>query len=376
MLTANSSKHMRILLLGEYSNVHHTLAQGLRALGHSVVVASDGDNWKNYPRDIDLKRQSLHPLYSLLYYYKAKRQISQLRDFDVVQLINPVFLPLRATRLHSFYDTLRRNNRSLFLGAFGIDHYWVKAGLDCRTFRYSDFNIGSTLRQNTDNDLFIRDWLDGEKGILNKRIAEECNGIISGLYEYHASYLPYYANKLQHIPFPINRSEISPRTPHADDGKIHVFIGIQRTRHQYKGTDIMLSALEHLQRAYPDRVQINKAENVPFTTYQHLMNTSDVLLDQLYSYTPAMNALLAMAKGLVVVTGGEPEHYALIQEEHLRPIVNVQPTAESVYTALEQLLLHPNQLPKYSQEAISYIEKHHDHIKVAQRYIDFWQGRL
>lgn len=43
---------MKILLLGEYSNVHWTLAQGLRALGHSVTVVSDGDGWKNYPRDI------------------------------------------------------------------------------------------------------------------------------------------------------------------------------------------------------------------------------------------------------------------------------------------------------------------------------------
>ena len=48
---------MKILLLGEYSNVHNTLAEGLRALGHKVVVASNGDFWKNYPRDIDLSRQ-------------------------------------------------------------------------------------------------------------------------------------------------------------------------------------------------------------------------------------------------------------------------------------------------------------------------------
>ena len=34
---------MRILLLGDYSNVHNTLAKGLRQLGHEAVVASDGD---------------------------------------------------------------------------------------------------------------------------------------------------------------------------------------------------------------------------------------------------------------------------------------------------------------------------------------------
>ena len=53
---------MKILLIGEYSNVHWTLSQGLRALGHEVTVLSDGDSWKNYPRDLDLKRVSYNHL--------------------------------------------------------------------------------------------------------------------------------------------------------------------------------------------------------------------------------------------------------------------------------------------------------------------------
>ena len=47
---------MKILLLGEYSNVHWTLAEGLRQLGHQVTVVSNGDFWKNYPRDVNLTR--------------------------------------------------------------------------------------------------------------------------------------------------------------------------------------------------------------------------------------------------------------------------------------------------------------------------------
>lgn len=47
---------MKILLIGEYSNVHNTLAKGLRELGHEVCVISNGDFWKNYPRDIDASR--------------------------------------------------------------------------------------------------------------------------------------------------------------------------------------------------------------------------------------------------------------------------------------------------------------------------------
>ena len=48
---------MRILLVGEYSNVHATLAEALRTLGHEVCVISNGDFWKDYPRDIDVARR-------------------------------------------------------------------------------------------------------------------------------------------------------------------------------------------------------------------------------------------------------------------------------------------------------------------------------
>ena len=47
---------MRILLIGEYSNVHWTLARGLKALGEDVTVLSNGDFWKDYLRDISLVR--------------------------------------------------------------------------------------------------------------------------------------------------------------------------------------------------------------------------------------------------------------------------------------------------------------------------------
>ena len=133
---------MKILLIGEYSNVHATLAEGLRAIGHQVTVVSDGDGWKNYPRDIDVSRASgkfggvslMVKLYTLL---------SKLRGYDVVQLINPMFFELKAERLFSFYNYLRKHNKKVFLGAFGMDYYWVNECIERNPLRYSDFNFGS-----------------------------------------------------------------------------------------------------------------------------------------------------------------------------------------------------------------------------------------
>lgn len=366
---------MKILLLGEYSNVHCTLARGLRELGHRVDVASDGDSWKDYPRDIDLRRRSLGRWDTLRFLWKVRRTWPRLRDYDVVQLINPVFLPLRAERIFPYYQQLRQQNGKVFLGAFGIDKPWVEEGLKPDTFRYSDFYLYGRRRQNAENDEMVRDWLHGPKGTLNELVAEDCDGIIAGLYEYWRCHRTRYAVKTTFIPFPINHDEVTLRQPHPDDPAMRFFIGIQRSRNAYKGTDIMLRALENLQRRWGGRMQIVKAESVPFARYRHMMDTSDVLLDQLYSYTPAMNGLLAMAKGLVLVGGGEEEHYQLMGEDVLRPIINVQPTQESVEQEIERrLLLHPDDLKQLQEDSRAYTLRHHHHVRVAEQYVRFWSS--
>lgn len=60
--------------------------------------------------------------------FRVARALPFMRGYDVVQLINPVFLELRAERLLPIYRFLRRHNRKVFLGAFGMDYYWVKQG--------------------------------------------------------------------------------------------------------------------------------------------------------------------------------------------------------------------------------------------------------
>lgn len=369
---------MKILLLGEYSNVHNTLAGGLRQLGHEVTVASGGDFWKGYPRDTDLARRP-GKMGGIRLLAKVWSLLPQWRGYDVVQLINPIFIDLKAERLLPIYRYLRRHNRLMVMGAMGMDWYWVHECCFNKPLRYSDFNIGNRMRTDSVAVKDRMDWLDTPKGRLNQLIAQDCDGIVSVLYEYQACYKPYFADKLQFIPLPINIEEATAR--HEQDARvqtasapIRVFAGISKGRSQYKGTDIMLAAAEDVRRKYPDRMEIVKAEGVPFEQYQHLMDHSDLILDQLYSYTPAMNALLAMSKGIVVVGGGEPENYDILNETELRPIINVEPSYESVFHQLEQLVLHPGRLPLLKQQSKEYVRRHHDHLKVASLYEQFYKS--
>lgn len=361
---------MKILLLGEYSNVHATLAEGLRLLGHQVTVISNGDFWKNYPRDIDVSRGQGR-LAGLQLMLKLCQLLPQMKGYDVVQLVNPIFFELKAQRLFWFYSYLSKHNRKVFLGAFGMDWYWVHTCTTTMPLRYSDFNFGKELRRDPEALKYQYEWLGTAKQRLNQHIAAHCDGIISGLYEYWACYHPAFPDKTTFIPFPVKPAD-NPRTDRVKRSKVVIFIGINRERSAYKGTDVMLHAALDLRQKYNFRMKLEIAESLPFDEYQQMMEGSDAILDQLYSYTPSMNPLLAMSKGIICIGGGEPENYEIIHENELRPIINVEPTYESVYHELEQLVLHPERIPELKRQSVEYVRRHHHYLKVAQQYLDFW----
>lgn len=369
---------MRILLIGEYSNVHATLASGLRQLGNEVTVISNGDFWKDYPRDIDVSRKP-GKMGGIRLMLKIVGLLPKMIGYDIVQLINPMFFELKAERLLPIYKYLRHHNKRIVLGAFGMDYYWVHENITRLPLRYSDFNIGKRLREDAVAMSFRKDWIGTAKGRLNQFIANDCNGIVAGLYEYQAVYQPLFPQKTAFIPFPIicnhkpQSSILNTQTSNLKPHPLKIFIGISKGRSSYKGTDIMLEAAKKVKSKYPDHLELKIAEGLPFQQYVELMHGSDAILDQLYSYTPAMNALEAMSHGIIVIGGGEPENYDILHEAKLRPIINVKPNLDSVCHALENLVLHPELLPKLKQESILYVRKHHDYLKVARKYEAFYK---
>lgn len=356
---------MKILLIGEYSNVHWTLAEGLRELGHEATVLSNGDFWKDYPRDISLVRRE-GKLGGMAYMARLYSLLPRLKGFDIVQLINPMFLELKAERIAPVYNFLRRENRKIVLCAFGMDSYWVRMCTEKRLLRYSDFNIGDTLRTDETAIREREDWTGTAKERLNAMIASDADAIVAGLYEYFVAYREYFPQKTSFIPFPIKipNTDIPAETP----ARIRLFIGINKDRSHYKGTDIMLAAARKAVADTGHMAELAEAYSVPFSQYREMMQQSHVILDQLYSYTPAMNALEAMAHGMVVVGGGEEEHYRLLGETELRPIINVAPSFESVFQALSSLIRHPESVPALRRDSLAYVCRHHEYRKVAKQY--------
>lgn len=367
---------MKILLVGEASNFHWTLAQGLRTLGHDVTVVSHGSGWMNNRRDIDIRRRSYGAVDSMLYLSKILSYLPSWRGYDVVQIASPIFFQLKPDKNLYIFRQLKRQNKSIFLQALATDHYYVKACFDGKTFRYSDFFIGDKPL-NRPNYHRERDaHLGGPIEAPNIAIAQECNGIIACLYEYYVSYKSEYDHKLTYIPIPINIDENRMRTIPTHIDTLKFFIGIQHDRSILKGTDILYEVLQDVARDYKGECEVKAVESVPFKEYNELMCDSDVLIDQLYSYTPATNALLAMAKGIVAVSGAEPEFYDFIGEHSLHPIVNVVPSRDEIYRTLEKIVCERNHIPQLAHDSRKFVEKYHDYRKVAQSYIDFWKSKI
>ena len=360
--------------------MHNCLAQELRCLGHEVTVASDGSRWMNTGRDINLLRRP-GLLGTLRYVYDIQRALPKMTGYDIVQIASPIFLRLRPHRNARVFDYLKAHNRRMVLSALGTDMVYYDACHDGHTFRYSDYRLGDEPSPYVGSSEYIAQQQDNWKQPFMREHSDHIlagiDGVVACLYEYYAAYQPLMGDRVAYAGIPIDTASLDFRPLEAAPDKVRLFIGIQRDRHVIKGTDRLLAAMKRVHDRYPGLTELEVVENLPYDEYTRRMRASHVILDQLYSYTPGTNALIAMAQGLVAVSGAEPEYYDLIGETVNQPIVNVSPLVEGdIDHKLSWLVEHRDQLPQMSRASRIFVEKHNAAPVVAQRYLDYWNQLL
>ncbi|HIZ25763.1 hypothetical protein [Barnesiella sp. An55] len=365
---------MKILFVGDYSNYNRALSLALRRLGHEVTVASDGSRWMNTARDLDMSRPFKNKVGGLLLWAKLNTLLrSRLEGYDIVQINSPVFTALQPCRLRPLFDRLVKKNGAVYLTAMGTDTYYIDFCLS-GALRYNEWRIGdqpSPLALAQPDEL--RRWQAPVLTDYTRYVYEHVKGVVSCLYEYHESCRRVVEpSRLAYAGIPIDTDSLS--MAHGDEvpSRVKLFLGVHRDRMIEKGTDRMLAAARRVVERHPRACELVYVENRLYSEYIQLMRSSHVVLDQLYSYTPATNALLAMAQGLVVVSGAEPEYYDFIGETENRPIVNAIPDDEKLEAQLEEIVLHPERLPEQARRSREFVVKHNRDELVARRFLDFW----
>lgn len=390
---------MKILLIGEASFLHNTLKKGLVERGHRVTTMSDGNGWHDAPRDIDLRRDGRWgKLGGLWVVWQLLRHLPQLCGNDVVQIHNYQFVPLMYRWNTLLLRFLKLTNRRVVKGCFGDDpQIFRRQAQGVPT--YSDTYWSGQLQNADQHRDRIAEVVEHGAEASWRKTTHMADALVACLYEYWLDYNePPYAAKLHYIPLPIECEEMlrwcdgemvkcvgndTPSPSHPNDSQLStldsqltpshpltILIGLQPKRDFMKGAMKIAAFVEEVARRHPGRVQIKYVEGVPYDEYMHLLAEADVLVDQLYSYTPSMNSLAAMARGTVVIGGGEEEYYEFIGEKTLRPIINVRPDVpdEENITAIERALFTDGMLERMAQESMQFVHKYHDYRLVAKQY--------
>lgn len=375
---------MKILLLGDASNCHRTLATGLRTLGHEVTVASDGTRWMQTERDIDISRRLPGKAGGVELYLRMLRLAStRLKGFDVVAMHNPIFVSLRPHRVRKIFDIIRRNNRAVFLTALGTDSPYVEECIDpASPLRYSEFrHYGQPAPYAINHPEVEREWLQGPLKEYCDYFYAHIDGAAAILYEYYLAIqraLPL--EKCAYTGLPIDTSAQKPVELPETPEKIRLFLGRHNYRMDIKGTDRFEQAALRAMKRHPGKAELVIVENRPYKEYLQLLRSAHVVLDQAYSYTPSTNALLAMAYGQCVVSGAEPEYYGFIGETGAaanRPIFNSPVDTGGMTALFEKIItLPPGELRERGKRSREFVVKHNDAITVARRFLTFWESRL
>jgi len=379
---------MRILLVGEFSRLHNSLKEGLVQLGHEVVLVNNGDGFKDYPADISYKakffksklgnipRQIWYRIFKfdlaqlefgIRFYFK----LNQLKDFDVVQLINEA--PIQTLPSLELYllKKLLHQNKKTFLLCCGVDYVIMKYMLD-KKLRYSimdPYFEGIPEAKIQYHSMF--EFVTKAHKKIHDYLYQNIQGVIASDLDY-VNPLKENPKYLGLIPNPINTDTIAFEELKIDN-KIVIFLGINSGNSYKKGVHYFEKALEKIQALYPEKVEIIITRSIPYSDYLRHYSRAHIVLDQTYSFDQGYNALEAMSRGKIVFTGAEKEFldYYGLQENEVA--INALPDVDYLVEKLLYLIEHPQEMEQISKNAIQFIRKEHQYIKQAEKYVAVWK---
>lgn len=376
---------MRILLIGEFSRLHNSLKEGLVALGHEVVIIANGDGFKNFPVDLSTKakwcetklgnipRQIIYRLTKLdiaklEYGIRFWLHLNKLKGFDVVQLINEAPIQTIPIWERLLLKKVFLQNKKSFLLCCGVDYIVAKHLIDKKE-RYSIMNPYFENPNSKAEYQFIFEFLTKNHKRTHDLVYQNIKGVIASDMDYVLP-LQKHPKFLGLIPNPINTSKISYSEIEITD-KVVLFLGINQSTYYTKGISFFEKAIEIISEKYPDKVEVIIAENLPYQEYISLFDKAHIVLDQVYGFDQGYNALEAMAKGKVVFTGAETEfekHYNLNE----KVAINALPYVDYLVQELSDIIEHPEKIKAIGNRARTFVEKEHDYVTIATKYIKSW----
>ena len=378
---------MKILLIGEYSNLHNSLKQGLQKNGHKVVLLGSGDGFKNFDADILIKSSLFEnrflkiiakiidrlfgvSLNEVEIFIKSIFKIRKLKDFDIVQLINERAFNTSPSMEKILLGQIFKNNNKIFLLACGVDTVSIKYAYD-KKFRYSILNPYFEKKNLKKEFKHTLKYLNSNYLELSKYVRCHIHGIISSDMDYHIPYIGY-EKYLGMIPNPVNIDKLN-FIEINDKNKIYILHAINSKNKIKKGNEFFKKSLSIIEKKYGDKIKIIQTIDMPYSKHIKNVMECDILLDQVFAYDQGYNALEAMALGKVVFTGAEKEWVEFYNLEEDKVAVNALPNVSKIVDKLSWLIENPLKLKEISKNAREFIEYQHNYKNIAKNYLTTWK---
>ena len=131
-----------------------------------------------------------------------------------------------------------------------------------------------------------------------------------------------------------------------------------------------------MEKKYGDEAEFICAGGLPFDEYMQLISRVNVILDDANSYSIAMNGLLSMAKGKIVMGGAESEGNKELGIDGVKPVFNLTRDVIQICNQIEYIILHKDKIEEWGRSSRIFVEKYHDSEMIAQQYINVFQKGL
>ena len=373
---------MRILLVGEYSNLHNSLQDGLLANGHEVSLISTGDAFKKLPSDVLIKAKRIESsrllqtlrkgvfkftkfdIATLEIGYRALDWLNDQTQFDVIQLINeypfktPYFIEKRIVK------RLRQLTTKLVILACGDDYIYLN-----NIYKLAHHPI----LQHPDIDFpYSEKYLTATHKKYHELVFKLKDLVISTDLDYH----PIYKGRTDYyglIPNPVNLDNFNNTQPEKQN-RIVIFHGVNRSNYYKKGNYYFDSALCIIRQKFSDRIKLICVTSLPYAKYIDSYREADIILDQTYAEDQGYNALEAMAQGKVVFTGASASFCERYQVAPNSVAIHTIPDAKKIAQDLEKLILNPQRIAEIGTRAMRFVQEHHNYLKVAEKYVSAWNS--
>jgi len=357
---------MKILLHNEASGVHANLRDGLRILGHeATLLMTSGQTAQGRPADVItgtdragwVGRVARHivPLYT----YR------RFLNYDIISFVMGLsMLPGRAIRYLDI-PNLKKEGAQLSYYGVGCDEVsLLRVREDAKNLRCcaSCIQFDVLGQQCAKTTLSMREKASSYGQHFDFSVSP------SYVYSHCHTFFPNAAHAA--IQFPINLGSL-PFLP--SKSKHKPLIVHSPTRRGFKGTDVVMRAMLILSMRRQD-FEFVLVEGLAHQDYIAAMRDCDIYIDQVLSeHGAGMAALENLACGKIVISGNGFKNWNEFRFNEESPIIPASQDPETLAEMLSELLDNKHTFPSAAEVGRAFVERHHDHVTIAERFTSLWR---